>query len=181
MTQTVSAADQAALQRRTVRVLLATVVPAGMGMAGGFSAAAVLGEEITGSEIYDEFEGRYLGLDSPYLLHGYESAQNAAGEDRTLLTARMSNDGEQLVVQGEGSGSLDAFVSGLRTSLDQELRVLDYHEHAKGSGVDAVAVAYVEMVVDGRELWGCGMHTDITTASMRAIVSAINRAANNLA
>ena len=138
------------------------------------------GKEITGSEIYDEFEGRYLGLDSPYLLHGYESAQNAAGEDRTLLTARMSNAGEQMVVQGDGSGSLDAFVSGLRESLGQELRVLDYHEHAKGTGVDAVAVAYVEMVVDGRELWGCGMHTDITTASMRAIVSAINRAANDL-
>ena len=138
------------------------------------------GKEITGSEIYDEFEGRYLGLDAPFLLHGYESAQNAAGEDRTLLTARMTNEGEQLVVQGEGSGSLDAFVSGLRESLGQELRVLDYHEHAKGTGVDAVAVAYVEMVVDGRELWGCGMHTDITTASMRAIVSAINRAANDL-
>lgn len=138
------------------------------------------GKEITGSQIYDEFEGRYLGLDSPYLLHGYESAQNAAGEDRTLLTARMSNAGEQLVVQGEGSGSLDAFVTGLREALGRELRVLDYHEHAKGTGVDAVAVAYVEMVVDGRELWGCGMHTDITTASMRAIVSAINRAANDL-
>ena len=50
MTQTVSAADQAALQKRTVRVLLASVVPAGMGMAGGFAAAAVLGEEITGSD-----------------------------------------------------------------------------------------------------------------------------------
>lgn len=138
------------------------------------------GKEITGSEIYDEFEGRYLGLDSPYLLHGYESAQNAAGEDRTLLTARMTANGEQLVVQGEGSGTLDAFVSGLRVSLDQQLRVLDYQEHSKGTGADAVAVAYIEMVVDGRELWGCGMHTDITTASMRAIVSAINRAANDL-
>ena len=79
------------------------------------------GKEITGSEIYDEFEGRYLGLDSPYLLHGYESAQNAAGEDRTLLTARMSKMGEQMVVQGDGSGSLDAFVSGLREALGQEL------------------------------------------------------------
>jgi 2-isopropylmalate synthase len=138
------------------------------------------GKEITGSQIYDEFEGRYLGLDAPFLLHGYESAQNATGEDRTLLTARMSRDGEQMVVQGDGSGSLDAFVSGLRDALHQELRVLDYHEHSKGTGVDAVAVAYIEMVVDGRELWGCGMHTDITTASMRAIISAINRHANDV-
>ena len=46
----------------------------------------------------------------------------------------------------------------------------------KGTGVDAQAVAYIEMIVDGHELWGCGIHGDITTASMRAIVSAINRA-----
>ena len=136
------------------------------------------GKEITSQEIYDEFEGQYLAPDSPYLLHGYESAQNAAGEDRTLLTARLSSDGDQLIVQGEGSGSLDAFVSGLREALDMHLRVLDYHEHSKGTGVDATAVAYIEMVVDGTELWGCGMHTDITTASMRAIISAINRSVN---
>ncbi len=138
------------------------------------------GKEISAQEIYDEFEGRYLALDSPYRLHGYESAQNVGGADRTLVTARISADGEQMVVQGEGTGSLDAFVSGLSTVLDKDLRVLDYHEHSKGTGVDAAAVAYIEMVVDGRELWGCGMHTDITTASMRAIVSAINRQANDL-
>ncbi len=134
------------------------------------------GKEITGPQIYNEFASRYLDLDEPYRLSGYEAAQNAGGEDRTLLTARVSNAGEQVVVQGEGGGSLDAFVQGLRDSFNLDLRVLDYHEHSKGTGADAQAVAYVEMVVDGVELWGCGVHTDITTASMRAIVSAMNRA-----
>ncbi len=134
------------------------------------------GKEITGSQIYNEFASRYLDLDAPYRLSGYEAAQNAAGEDRTLLTARVTNDGDQVVVQGEGGGSLDAFVQGLRDSFNKDLRVLDYHEHSKGSGADAQAVAYVEMIVEGVELWGCGVHTDITTASMRAIVSAMNRA-----
>ncbi len=134
------------------------------------------GKEITSQQIYNEFAGEYLDLDYPHLLHGYESAQNAAGKDRTLLTARISKDGEQLVVQGEGAGSLDAFVTGLRTSLDLDLKVLDYHEHSKGTGADATAVAYIEMAIGGKELWGCGLHTDITTASMRAIISAINRA-----
>ncbi len=137
------------------------------------------GKEITSQQIYNEFAGEYLDLDFPHILHGYESAQNAAGKDMTLLTARISKDGEQFVVQGEGSGSLDAFVSGLRSALDLDLRVLDYHEHSKGSGVDATAVAYIEMAIEGTELWGCGMHTDITTASMRAIISAINRAAKD--
>ena len=134
------------------------------------------GNEITSQQIYNEFAGEYLDLDYPHVLHGYESAQNAAGKDRTLLTARISKDEEQIVVQGEGSGSLEAFVTGLRSSLDLDLRILDYHEHSKGSGEDATAVAYIEMTIDGTELWGCGIHTDITTASMRAIISAINRA-----
>ncbi len=137
------------------------------------------GKEITSQQIYNEFAGEYLDLDFPHVLHGYESAQNAAGKDRTLLTARISKEGEQFVVQGEGSGSLDAFVTGLRGALELDLRVLDYHEHSKGSGVDAIAVAYIEMAIEGVELWGCGMHTDITTASMRAIISAINRAAKD--
>ena len=135
------------------------------------------GKEITAEEIYDEFASEYLDLDEPYRLHGYEAAQNATGQDRTLLTARLSVvGGEQLVVQGDGNGSLDAFVTGLRDALGLDLRVLDYHEHAKGGGVDAQAVAYIEMIIGDRTLWGCGIHTDITTASMRAIVSAINRA-----
>ncbi|KIE52407.1 MAG: 2-isopropylmalate synthase [marine actinobacterium MedAcidi-G2A] len=137
------------------------------------------GKEITAQQIFNEFAGEYLDIDSPYVLHGYESAQNSEGRDRTLLTARMSNEGEQMMVQGEGSGSLDAFIRGLREALTKDLRVLDYHEHSKGTGVDAIAVAYVEMAVDGYELWGCGLHTDITRASMRAIISAINRAVKN--
>ena len=109
----------------------------------------ITGKEITSQQIYNEFAGEYLDLDFPHILHGYESAQNAAGKDRTLLTARISKEGEQFVVQGEGSGSLDAFVTGLRSALDLDLRVLDYHEHSKGSGVDATAVAYIEMAIDG--------------------------------
>ena len=139
----------------------------------------VTGKEITAQQIYNEFAGEYLDLDYPYLLHGYESAQNASGQDRTLITARLSRDEELLIVQGEGTGSLDAFVSGLRVVLEKDLRILDYHEHSKGSGSDATAVAYIEMSIDGVELWGCALHTDIMTASMRAITSAINRASKN--
>jgi len=133
------------------------------------------GKELTASNIFDEFEGTYLGLDSPFLLQGFESAQNAKGEDKTLLTARMSENGEARVVQGAGNGSLSAFVSGFSELVGADLRVLDYQEHSKGSTKDAVAVTYIEMEIDGVELWGCGMHTDITTSSLRAVVSAVTR------
>ena len=134
------------------------------------------GKEMTATNIYDEFDATYLGLDAPYLLMGFEAAQNAKGADMTLLTARVTEDGESRVVQGEGNGSLSAFVAGMESLTGLELRVLDYQEQAKGSGRDAVAVSFIEMQIDGRELWGCGVHTDITTSSMRAVVSAINRA-----
>jgi len=133
------------------------------------------GKELTASNIYDEFDATYLGLDGPYLLNGFEVAQNSQGEDRTLLTARVSENGESKVVQGSGSGSLSAFVSGLEELVGTELRVLDYHEQAKGTGRDAVAVTFVEMQIDGTDLWGCGVHPDITTSSMRAVISAVNR------
>ncbi len=136
------------------------------------------GKELTAQNIYDEFDATYIGLEGPYVLNGFESAQNAKGEDKTLLTARMTADGEAVVVQGTGNGSLSAFVSGFAELTGRELRVLDYQEHSKGSGKDAVAVSFVEMKVDGVELWGCGMHTDITTSSMRAVVSAVNRASS---
>lgn len=136
------------------------------------------GKEMTGSNIYDEFDATYLGLDAPYLLNGFESAQNAKGEDQTLLTARVSNNGSPEVVQGTGNGSLSAFVVGMEQLTGLDLRVLDYHEQAKGAGRDAVAVSFIEMQIDGQDLWGCGIHTDITTSSMRAVVSAMNRHAN---
>ncbi|NNC80125.1 MAG: 2-isopropylmalate synthase [Acidimicrobiales bacterium] len=133
------------------------------------------GKEMTAGNIYDEFDATYLGLDSPFLLNGYESAQNTRGQDLTLLTARITRDGEAHVVQGTGSGALSAFVSGLTELTDLDIRVLDYHEHSKGSGKDATAVTFIETQINGVELWGCGMHSDITTSSMRAIVSALNR------
>jgi len=133
------------------------------------------GKEITGGQIMGEFATEYLELEGPYLLNGYEAAQNAEGKDRTMVTARMSNGGETLVVQGSGNGTLDAFVVALRETLGKELRLLDYQEHTKGSSSDADAVAYVEMTIDGQDLWGCGIHSDIASASMRAIVSALNR------
>ncbi|WP_420638498.1 2-isopropylmalate synthase [Candidatus Poriferisocius sp.] len=138
------------------------------------------GEEVTADQIYSEFATEYLDLDEPYRLNGYESAQNARGADRTVVTARLTCGAEQVVVHGEGAGSLDAFVSGLNEIIDHPIKVVDYREHARGGGTDAEAVAYIELLVDGRELWGCGIHTDITTASMRAIVSALNRACAGL-
>ena len=88
----------------------------------------------------------------------------------------MRVDGEERSLSGEGGGAIEAFAAAVETGLGNDLRVLDYHEHAIGSGADAKAVCYMELMVDDKELWGVGIHNDIVTASLRAMISGINRA-----
>src|SRR5206468_7704719 len=77
-------------------------------------------------------------------------------------------------VEGSGNGPIAALVDALR-SLGVEIGIVDYHEHALGTGGDATAAAYVEADVDGELLWGVGIHSSIVTASLRAVVNAVNR------
>jgi 2-isopropylmalate synthase len=79
-------------------------------------------------------------------------------------------------VGGRGRGPLDSFVAAL-AGLGVDIRVLDYHEHAVSSGADARAACYIEATIGDRVLWGVGIHPSIVTASLRAVTSAVNRAA----
>lgn len=135
------------------------------------------GKEVSSNEIWTEFQRHYLAPTKPYELVSFSTAQNVEGRDRTTINAKVRIDGEERVFDGEGNGSIDAFASALREASDFEFRVLNYHEHAIGAGVDARAVCYIELKVGDRELFGVGIHTDIVTASLRALVSGVNRAA----
>jgi 2-isopropylmalate synthase len=75
---------------------------------------------------------------------------------------------------GEGNGPIAALVHAL-ASLGVDARVLDYYEHAISAGAQAQAASYLEAAIDGQMRWGCGIHPCITTASLQALVSAINR------
>jgi len=134
------------------------------------------GKEITGNEIWQEFRNHYLAPSKPYELVSFETSQNVMGTDRSVVKANVNVDGEKVRIEGEGGGAVEAFTNAFRSHFDADLRVLDYHEHAIGAGADAQAVCYMELKVGDRELWGVGMHGDIVTASLRAIVSGVNRA-----
>ncbi|MEM8925354.1 MAG: 2-isopropylmalate synthase [Actinomycetota bacterium] len=134
------------------------------------------GKEITGQQIWEEFRNHYLAVSKPYELVSFAMAQNAAGADRTTISAKVRVDGEETTLDGEGGGAIEAFVNALAGARGLDLRVLDYHEHAIGMGADAKAVSYLELKIGDRELWGVGIHSDITTASLQAIVSGANRA-----
>ncbi|NNF54424.1 MAG: 2-isopropylmalate synthase [Acidimicrobiales bacterium] len=135
------------------------------------------GKEVNGNEIWQIFKGHYLAAMKPYELVSYRSSQNAEGKDRTEISATIRVDGTELEIVGEGGGSVEAFASAVAERSGRSIRVLDYHEHGIGAGTDVRAVSYMEIQVDDTELWGVGMHTDITTASLRAILSAVNRLA----
>jgi 2-isopropylmalate synthase len=131
------------------------------------------GTEISPAEMWDRFESEYLMSEGPVKLLGHEVT---TGDDGAAITAQLLVDGAHRTAVGRGSGPIDAFVHALREEIGAEIDVVDYSEHAVSSGSDATAVAYVETLVpDGTVKWGVGMHPSILTASLRAVVSAVNR------
>jgi 2-isopropylmalate synthase len=131
------------------------------------------GTEITPGHMWDAFVDEYLPEDAPVQLVSLEST---TGEEGSRVVAQLMVDGEHRTVSGEGNGPIAAFVAGLQTDLGVDIDVVDYSEHAVGAGSDAVAVAYVETQrPDSTVKWGVGRHESITTASLRAVVSAVNR------
>jgi 2-isopropylmalate synthase len=129
------------------------------------------GTEVSPSVMWDAFETEYLAPGSLELLS--HETQVSGGADK--CTAQLLVDGEHKTISGEGNGPIAAFVAGLRDGLDIKIDVVDYSEHAIAQGASASAVAYVETTdAQGTTRWGVGIDQSITTASLRAVVSAIN-------
>ena len=131
------------------------------------------GGELTPDELLETFTALYLDHTTPFELVGH-SLSSEGGTDR--IAAHLLVDGDERIVEGEGNGPIDALVAALSREFDAGVHVLDYHEHAMGRGEDATAAAYVEADVDGEVVWGVGIHSSIVTASLRAVVNAVNRA-----
>ena len=131
------------------------------------------GGELTGAELMSAFTEHYLDVTAPYAIVSYT---HEASDDGDRLTARMRIGGDEEEVVGEGNGPIAALVHGLEQRLGIEVDVRDYHEHAMSAGEDATAAAYVEVDVDEELVWGVGIHPSIVTASLRAVVNAVNRA-----
>ena len=91
-----------------------------------------------------------------------------------VISVKLTDRGQEVTIEGSGNGPIAAFVSAMST-LDVDVRVLDYAEHALSSGGDAQAAAYVEGAVGERVLWGVGLDANIVIASLKAVVSAVNR------
>jgi 2-isopropylmalate synthase len=134
------------------------------------------GGEMTPDEIWSVFKAEYLDRETPLKLNSVHTS-SAAGEKDTLVVNAYV-DGELQSLEGEGNGPLSAFVAAINELPAQyDVRVLDYAEHALSSGGDALAAAYVECLVRDSVYWGVGIDANIVTASLKAVISAVNRAA----
>ncbi|HMS77493.1 2-isopropylmalate synthase [Gordonia sp. (in: high G+C Gram-positive bacteria)] len=133
------------------------------------------GGEVSPKEMWDVFSEEYLMPIVPLerMRQRVNASEVDGGEDQ--ITAIVKVDGVEREIEGVGNGPLAAFVNAIGT-VGFDVRVLDYAEHALTSGDDASAVCYVEVEANGETVWGVGIAPSITTASLRAVVSAVNRA-----
>ncbi|MDX6325621.1 MAG: 2-isopropylmalate synthase, partial [Nocardioidaceae bacterium] len=130
------------------------------------------GGEVSPDSMWTYFKETYLDREAPLRLNSVHTS-SAAGE-KDQLTVKVYVDGEPHTLEGTGNGPIAAFVDAIN-AIGYDVRVLDYAEHALSSGGDAIAAAYVECAVGDQVLWGVGLDPNIVTASLRAVVSAVNR------
>ena len=129
------------------------------------------GGEVTPAQMWEIFSAEYL-TEGPLSLLDHQNS--SVVESKHALTAEISADGQAQQVEGVGNGPISAFCDALAT-IGIEARVLDYAEHALTQGTDAQAAAYVECEIGGQVYWGVGIDTNTASASMRAVLSAVNR------
>lgn len=138
------------------------------------------GQELTGEDLWRIFADEYLpaniaeGLEpwGRFSLRGTRTTSTENGPEK--MSVDLNDDGQEITLTGEGSGPIESFADAVKKT-GVKVQVLDYAEHALSAGDDAVAASYVECAVDDEILWGVGIDPSITTASLKAIISAINR------
>lgn len=137
------------------------------------------GGEVSGADLWRVFQDEYLPADAAEAQWGHyrlRSVSSASGEDGAFrMEAELEVDGVTQTRAAQGNGPIDAFLRILGEE-GVDVRVLDYSEHALSEGGAAMAAAYVEAAVGDRVLWGVGLDHNTTTASLKAVVSAVNRA-----
>ena len=133
------------------------------------------GKELSAQDLWALFQGEYR-VDGAAVTHQVLESGGGAMGDLVTLAADVRMGKRKIAVRGVGNGPIDAFVEGLSQATGETIRVLDYHEHAIASGADARAVAYLELRVGDRTLFGVGMDANIVSASLKAIVSGLQRA-----
>src|SRR5665811_1713069 len=165
-------------------VLVAAASSPLIGRYSSWNADHSVAGEISPATLWSAFQDEYLPISGEeaaatnteqwgrFSLLSMRSDSTVDGADTISVT--LTDEGHEVTIEGTGNGPIAAFVSAMST-IDVDVRVLDYAEHALSAGGDARAAAYVEAAVGERVLWGVGLDANIVIASLKAVVSAINR------
>lgn len=132
------------------------------------------GVELSAERLWRSFEGEYLEGNGRFGFIEHNAKSDHGDQD---VTAKISDDGKHKTIHGHGNGPVDGFVDAMRKESGLAFDVADYREHAMGHGANAAAIAYVELrLADGTTLFGVGIDKNIVVASLKAVVSGVNRA-----
>ena len=135
-----------------------------------------LGRELNAADIWEAFKAAYhvQSGERKFQLVDYEESR--ASDGTRIFAGKIAVDGGEQSVSGRGNGLISSVVTTLEDAFDLNIKVLDYTEHALGTGRNAKAAAYLMCESGGRVIWGCGIDEDVATASVRAVLSAANSA-----
>ena len=131
------------------------------------------GKELNSKEIWESFEENYLFSNSNKITYISHVVKSSKEEDKISLTIKDNN--KEIIINGEGNGPIDAFINTLNDYLKTNFKVSDYHQHSRGSGSDAAAIAYIEIQNNKISDWGAGIDQNTTVASYKAILNCINK------
>jgi 2-isopropylmalate synthase len=132
------------------------------------------GAELSPKHIWDIFSREYLDSNQGFRLANVDFHKQ--GDSARRVTVEITEGTQTHRIEGSGNGPIDALIAGLRADLQLGCEVLDFHQHSMGKGANAASVAYVELSIDGEgSSYGVGRHESILTASILAVLSAINR------
>lgn len=136
------------------------------------------GGEVTGGAIWSTFQDEYLpNPENPWGRIQVKNGQSTTDTDGVdTLTVEAEVDGVETTLVGTGNGPISAFFHALQ-GIGIDARLLDYSEHTMSEGASAQAASYIECAIDDKVLWGIGIDANTTRASLKAVVSAVNRAA----
>ena len=133
-----------------------------------------LGRELNAADIWEAFKTAYHVQTHPKHFQLVDYEESRASDGTRIFAGKIAVAGGEQSVSGRGNGLISSVVATLEDAFDLDLKVLDYSEHALGTGRDARAAAYLKCESGDRIIWGCGIDEDIATASVRAVLSAAN-------
>ena len=137
-----------------------------------------VGRELSSQEVYECFVNRYLCEGTPYRLKNCSVQTKDHSHEQTVTRAVIDTGAQDIIVESEGNGPVEAFIHGISKELDIPIEVIMYEEHALTSGADARAIAYIGLSYsDNVTFFGAGIDTNISIASIKAVLCAVNRTA----